>query len=169
MADVIVRDLSLRFLDAVHLLTLVYIIGHVVVDVRNLGFVNQAHIREDAEGLHLIDPDLIRTPDLDLVLDLGVRVIDAILIREVSDLVLIGDRNVHIHGILTVPGVILDHAHIGVTDLDLPVLDATRGIDPLPQVPIMFRFMGMALVRTKRDVRSLLLLLLEIRTVTFLQ
>ena len=102
----IVRDLSLRFLDAVHLLNLVYLIGHVVVDVRDLGLVNQDHIREDAERLLLLGPDLIRTPDLDLVLDLGVRIIDVILIREVNDLVFIGDWDVHTHGILTVPGVL---------------------------------------------------------------
>ena len=58
---------------------------------------------------------------------------------------------------------------MGVTDLDLLVLDAIRGIDPLPQVPIMFRFMGMAQVRTQRDLMSLLLFLLEILTVTLLQ
>ena len=60
----IIRDLSLRFLDAVHLLNLVYLIGHVVVDV--LSLVNQDPIQEDAKGIHLLDPDLIRTPDLDL-------------------------------------------------------------------------------------------------------
>ena len=96
--DMIVRYLSLRFLDAVHLLNLVYLIGHVVVDVWDLD-------RENAEGLHLLNLDLIRTQDLDLVLDLGVGMIDAILTREVKDLILIGD--IHIHGILTVPGFIL--------------------------------------------------------------
>ena len=68
----IVRNLSLRFLDAIHLLNLVYLISHIVVDVRDLGLVNQAHIQEDAERLHLLDPDIICTLDLDLVLDLGV-------------------------------------------------------------------------------------------------
>ena len=95
--------------------------------------------------------------------------IDAILIREVNVLVLIGDRDVHIYSVLTVPGIILDHAHMSVTDLDLPVLDAIKGIDLIPQVPTMFRFIGMALVRTKRDVLSLLLFHLEILTVTLFQ
>ena len=161
----IVCYLSLRFLDAVHLLNLVYLIGHVVVDIRDLGLVNQDHIQEDTKVFHLLDPDLIRTPDLDL----WVWIIDAILIREVNALILIRDRDINIHGILTIPGVILDHAHMGVTNLDLPVLDTIRGINPLPQVPTIFQFMGIALVRTNRVVLSLLLFHMEIQTVTLLQ
>ena len=58
---------------------------------------------------------------------------------------------------------------MSVTELDLPVLDAIRGIDPLPQVPTMFRLVEMALVETKRDVLNLPFFHLEIWAVTLLQ
>ena len=41
---------------------------------------------------------------------------------------------------------------MGITDLDLPVLDNVRGINPLPQVPTLVRFIGMMLVRTIKAV-----------------
>ena len=59
----IVHNLNLRFLDTVHLLNLVYLISHVIVDLRDLGLLNQDDIQEDTKGLQLLDPDLIRTPD----------------------------------------------------------------------------------------------------------
>ena len=48
------------------------------------------------------------------------------------------------------------------------MLGTTRGIDPLLHIPTLVRITGIALVRTKRDVLSLPLFRLVIRTVTLL-
>ena len=163
------RDLSLRFIDAVHLLNLVYLIGHVVVDVRDLSLLNQDHIREDTKGLHLLDPDLIRTGNLDLLLDLGSpndrRHSHKRSKRSRSHQRSRLSHSWHSHRSRHYSRS-RSHGHHRSRS---PVLDAIRGIDPLAQVLILFWFMGMAVVRTKRDVLSLLLFHLEIRTVTFLQ